>query len=213
MPLPSRPIIFMKPITCLCHPNENILIPQVCQNNNNNDKYGKEKGEIDWEVELVIIIGKECKNVLKENALNYILGYTVGNDVSARKWQLEKELSGGQWIRGKSFDTFCPLGPALLLQENNVNANNLKLWCTVNGKKMQDSNTNDLIFNIQEIVSFVSQGTTLLPGTVILTGTPSGIGWGMNPKQFLKDGDQVIVGIEHIGELVNDVKNESISKL
>ena len=156
-----------------------------------------------------MVIGKECKNVTEEEADQYILGYSVANDVSARQWQLDKELSGSQWIRGKSFDTFCPFGPCLLMQgADGVDGQNLDLWCTLNGQTVQHSNTKHMIFSIRKLVSFLSQGTTLMPGTIILSGTPDGVGFARNPKLWLKDGDEVVVGVDGIGKLVNTVRNE-----
>ena len=205
MDYPANPVIFMKPTSTLCNPNESILIPNCC-----------DKTEVDYEVEMAVVIGKKCKNVSQDNALDYVFGYTVANDVSARVWQLDKKLSGGQWIRGKSFDTFSPVGPCVLLQERGANSklfdgNNLNLWCDLNEKKLQNSNTNDLIFNVEKLVSFVSQGTTLFPGTIILTGTPQGVGFTRNPKIYLKQGDVVKCGVENIGELVNTVENEPLN--
>ena len=158
---------------------------------------------------MVIVIGKECKNVTEEEAADYILGYSIANDVSARQWQLDEEKSGSQWIRGKSFDTFCPFGPCLLMEgADGVDAQNLDLWCTLNGETVQSSNTKHMIFSIRKLVSFLSQGTTLKPGTIILSGTPDGVGFARNPKLWLKDGDEVVVGVDGIGKLVNSVKNE-----
>ncbi|ETO25397.1 Fumarylacetoacetate hydrolase domain-containing protein [Reticulomyxa filosa] len=201
MSIPNKPVIFMKPRSSICHPLDPILVPKVC-----------DKAEVDYEVELVIVIGKLCKNVSESEALQYVFGYTVANDVSARKWQLDPKLSGGQWIRGKSFDTFTPLGPCILVNNQTVTTaldpNNLKLWTFLNDVKVQSSSTNDLIFNVQSLVSFLSQSTTLYPGAIILTGTPQGVGFARKPPLFLKHGDTVKVGVEHIGELVNPVKDE-----
>lgn len=205
MALPKYPVIFAKPTTSICNPLENIILPKSVIKGKDNDN----PGEMDYEVELVIIIGKKCKNVSEDDALNYIFGYSIANDVSARQWQLDKEKSGSQWIRGKSFDTFCPFGPCVLLQgAKNVNAQNLNLWCKLNGKKVQDSNTKEMIFPIKKLVSFISQSTTLLPGTIILSGTPDGVGFARKPPLWLKDGDNVIVAVEGIGELENNCKDE-----
>mmetsp|Transcript_62816 Transcript_62816/g.99744 ORF Transcript_62816/g.99744 Transcript_62816/m.99744 type:complete len:304 (+) Transcript_62816:239-1150(+) len=210
MALPKNPVIFSKPTTSVCAHNEDIILPKsVIKGTDANNP-----GECDYEVELVIIIGKQCKNVSEQDALQYVFGYTVANDVSARQWQLDKEKSGGQWIRGKSFDTFCPLGPCVLLQAAaNVDAQNLNLYCKLNGKTVQNSNTKEMIFGITKLVSFISQSTTLLPGTIILSGTPDGVGFARKPPLWLKNGDNVVVGVEGIGELVNDVKDEYNNKL
>ena len=158
---------------------------------------------MDYEVELVIIIGKKCKNATEDEALKYVLGYSVANDVSARQWQLDKDKSGGQWIRGKSFDTFAPFGPCLLLE--GVNAQNMNLYTKLNGDVVQESNTKNMIFSIRKLVSFLSASTTLLPGTIILSGTPDGVGFARKPPLYLKNGDNVVVGVEGIGDLENNV--------
>jgi len=162
--------------------------------------------EVDWECELAIVIGKKCKNVAKEKALDYVLGYTCANDVSARDWQ--KRWGGSQWCRGKSFDTFCPLGPAIVTRDEIADPNALRVQTLVNGETMQDSNTRDMIFDVPTLIAFLSGSMTLLPGTVILTGTPSGVGMGMKPPRYLKAGDAVKVVIEGIGELANPVTME-----
>jgi 2-keto-4-pentenoate hydratase/2-oxohepta-3-ene-1,7-dioic acid hydratase in catechol pathway len=160
--------------------------------------------EVDYECELAVVIGKACKNVSKANALDYVLGYTCANDVSARDWQLK--FGGGQWCRGKTFDTFAPLGPCLVLKDEIPDPNKLRIQTVLNGSVMQDWNTDDMIFDVPALIEFLSGDTTLLPGTVILTGTPHGIGAARKPPIFLKDGDVVTIEIEKIGSLTNPVK-------
>ena len=188
LPVPDFPILaFVKPPSAAQHPHLPIMIPACCD---------LERPEVDWEVELAIVVGsgpggRPCKSVTEEAALDYVLGYTAANDVSARLWQTDPARTSGQWNRGKGFDTFCPLGPALVLQERDFDPHDLRISLTVNGEVMQDSNTNDLIFSVAQIVSFLSQDTTIAPGTVILTGTPCGIGMSRDPPQYLKPGDEV----------------------
>ena len=159
--------------------------------------------EVDYECELAVVVGKECKNATLENALDYVLGYTCGNDVSARDWQRKK--GGGQYCKGKGFDTFAPLGPRLITSDELEDPNALSIQTRVNGKTVQDWNTNDMIFNVREIIAFLSGSAALLPGTVILTGTPHGVGMARNPPLWLKPGDTVEVEIEKIGTLVNQL--------
>ena len=192
--LPEFPVLFIKASNALNHPDDPIVIPKIAP------------GQVDYECELAVVIGKTAKNVEQSEALDYVLGYTCANDVSARRWQ--KEGGGKQWCRGKSFDTFCPLGPHLVTKEDIPNPNNLRISTILNGDVMQNSNTSDMIFDVPALVSFLSQGTTLLPGTVILTGTPSGVGFTRTPPFFLKNGDQVTIEIENIGTLVNPVLEE-----
>lgn len=182
----------MKLPTAVIAHGDAIRIPAVCH-----------PEEVDWEVELAVVIGKAAKNVSANTALDHVLGYTVANDVSARRWQGKK--GGGQWCRAKVFDTFCPLGPRLVPASEIPDPNQLALSCTVNGEVMQQSNTSDMIFSVAHIIEFLSEGTTLLPGTVILTGTPEGVGFTRKPPLFLKPGDSVTVSIEGIGELTNPV--------
>jgi len=191
-PIPQVPVVFMKPTSAVIGAGEPISIPSVCS-----------ETEVDYEAELAVVIGREAKNVSPVNALEYVWGYTAANDVSARRWQLE--LGGSQWIRGKSFDTFCPLGPALVTAEEIPDPQALAIRTVLNGQVMQDHTTGDMIFPVAQLVSFLSQDTTLLPGTVILTGTPQGVGFTRKPKVWLKDGDEVVVEIERIGRLVNPV--------
>eukprot|EP01006_Ploeotia_vitrea_P018412 TRINITY_DN49839_c0_g1_i1.p1 TRINITY_DN49839_c0_g1~~TRINITY_DN49839_c0_g1_i1.p1 ORF type:complete len:223 (-),score=19.93 TRINITY_DN49839_c0_g1_i1:75-743(-) len=184
LPTPEYPVLFMKPITASCGNTETVKLP--CD-------------KVDYEAELAVVIGKTCKNVSEKEAMDYVSGYTAANDLSARDWQVQK--GGTQWVRGKSFDGFCPLGPNLLTPEEIGDPHNLRVQTRLNGQTMQDGNTNDFIFNIPKIISFISQETTLLPGTVILTGTPPGVGAARDPPIFLKPGDQVEIEIEKIGVL------------
>lgn len=190
--IPEYPVLFIKAVNALNHPFDPIVIPKVAP------------GEVDYECELAVIIGKPAKNVPREEALTYVSGYTCANDVSARKWQ--KDRGGRQWCRGKSFDTFCPLGPCLVTPDEIPNPNSLKIKTVLNGVVMQDWTTSDMIFDIPTLISFLSEDTTLLPGTVILTGTPHGVGFARNPPVFLKDGDSVTIEIEYIGTLTNPVR-------
>jgi len=194
---PERPIIFMKPTSSLNHPGQPILIPK-CQ---------MRGPEVDFEAELAVVIGKPAKNVPVEKALDYVFGYTCGHDVSARRWQ--KEGGGGQWIRGKGFDTFCPLGPVLVTKDEIPDPQTLDISFRLNGQVMQRSNTADMIFSVAFLISFISQDTTLLPGTVIMTGTPEGVGAARDPKVFLKAGDVAQVEIANIGVLENPVADAS----
>ena len=195
-PLPPFPILFIKNLSAASNPGDDIVIPKVCF----------DPPQVDWEVELAVVIGKKAKNVSKAEALSYVVGYTAANDVSARHWQ--KNGGGGQWNRGKGFDSFCPLGPELVTTDEIPDPQTLAVKCWVNGELKQDENTADMIFSVAELVSFLSEGTTLLPGTVILTGTPSGVGMGHNPPVYLKDGDEVKVEIEKIGSITNPVVAE-----
>ena len=192
--IPEYPVMFIKAANALNNPGDPIVIPKVAP------------GQVDYECELAVVIGKTAKNVSRDEALDYVLGYTCANDVSARRWQ--KEGGGKQWCRGKSFDTFCPLGPCLITPDDIPNPNTLKIQTTLNGETMQDSTTSDMIFDVPTLISFLSEGTTLLPGTVILTGTPQGVGFARTPPIFLQAGDHVRVEIEHIGELANHVQDE-----
>jgi 2,4-diketo-3-deoxy-L-fuconate hydrolase len=184
MAVPEVPIIFMKATSSLCGPFDNILIP-------------KNSVKTDWEVELAVVIGKRAKYVSKENAMEYVAGYCVHNDVSERDFQLHH---GGQWVKGKSADNFAPLGPVLVTKSEIKDPHNLRLWLKLNGKMLQDSNTSDLVFDIPELIEHLSQYMTLLPGDVISTGTPAGVGLGLNPPTYLKEGDVVELGIEGLGE-------------
>jgi 2-keto-4-pentenoate hydratase/2-oxohepta-3-ene-1,7-dioic acid hydratase in catechol pathway len=193
--LPEFPVMFMKNPAALNHPESPIVIPKSCQAPNE---------QVDFEVELAVVIGKAASGVPKDKALDHVLGYTIGNDVSARLWQKHKGM-GGQWVRGKSFDTFCPLGPAIVTTDELRDPQKLKIETKVNGQVMQSDNTSDMIFSVADLIAFLSDGMTLLPGTVILTGTPSGVGVARKPQVFLKQGDVVEQTIEGIGTLRNPV--------
>ncbi len=191
--IPEYPVLFMKNPAAVTHPHDPIVLPAACMN----------QPQVDYEAELVVVIGKPARNVPLTRALEYVLGYTAGNDVSARWWQ--QHAGASQWIRGKSFDTFCPLGPELVTAADLPDPQNLRLRCILNNEVMQDGNTSDMIFSVAELVAFLSEGTTLLPGTVILSGTPSGVGFVRQPPIFLKPGDVVSIEIEGIGTLTNPV--------
>jgi 2-keto-4-pentenoate hydratase/2-oxohepta-3-ene-1,7-dioic acid hydratase in catechol pathway len=191
--LPRYPIIFMKNPAAVTNPGDPILLHPSCM----------QPPEVDYETELAVVIGKAAKDVSAAEALNFVLGYTAANDVSARRWQGKR--GGGQWMRGKSFDTFCPLGPELVTPDELSDPQNLRLTCAVNGQVLQDANTSDMIFPVAELISFLSTGTTLVPGSVILTGTPSGVGFTRKPPVFLMPGDTVEVTVEGIGTLSNPV--------
>ena len=193
--IPEYPVLFVKGLNALQNPNDPIEIPTFLKSD-----------EVDYECELAVVIGKRCKNVGRADALKYVLGYTCGNDISARDWQ--KQKGGGQWCRGKFFDTFAPMGPCLVTTDEIPNPNSLQIKTILNGVAVQDWNTNDMIFDVPTLIEFLSGSTTLLPGTVILTGTPHGVGMGKNPPVYLKPGDQVTVEIEKIGKLTNPVKLE-----
>ena len=191
--IPQQPVIFMKPTTALAHPGQPILLPASC----------RQAPEVDYEAELAVIIGKTTRNIPPQAALGQVLGYCCGNDVSARRWQ--KHGGGGQWVRGKSFDRFCPLGPHLVSADELPDPQGLDIHCRLNGEVMQAGNTADMIFPVAELISRLSRDTTLLPGTVILTGTPPGVGFARRPPVFLAAGDRVEVSIEGIGSLENPV--------
>ena len=193
VPIPDSPVVFMKSLNTLQNPFDPIILPKVAP------------GEVDYECELAVILGRPAKNVSRQNALDYVFGYTCANDVSARRWQ---KNGGGQWCRSKSFDTFCPLGPYLVTPDEIPNPNDLKIKTILNGKDMQDWTTSDMIFDIPALISFLSEGTTLPAGTVILTGTPHGVGFTRKPPVFLKEGDEVTIEIEKIGVLTNVVQDE-----
>jgi 2-keto-4-pentenoate hydratase/2-oxohepta-3-ene-1,7-dioic acid hydratase in catechol pathway len=197
LPAPQFPVLFLKCLNALQHPDDPILIPRRLRSE-----------EVDYECELAVVIGRSCKNVRRADALEYVLGYTCANDVSARDWQIKH--GGGQWCRGKSFDTFAPLGPCLVTRDEIPNPNALGIGTTLNGEKVQDWNTNDMIFDVPALIEFLSGSTTLLPGTVILTGTPHGVGMARKPPRWLKPGDRVTIEIEKIGALTNPVALEAI---
>jgi 2,4-diketo-3-deoxy-L-fuconate hydrolase len=182
--LPKEPIIFFKATTALVGPNDTLVIP-------------RNSTKTDWEVELAVVIGKKATYVSAEESLNYVAGYCVHNDYSEREFQLER---GGQWVKGKSCDTFAPMGPYMVTRDEIKDINNVKLWLKVNGKTYQDGTTANMVFNVAFLVSYVSQFMTLLPGDVISTGTPAGVGLGFNPPIYIKPGDVVELGIEGMGE-------------
>jgi 2-keto-4-pentenoate hydratase/2-oxohepta-3-ene-1,7-dioic acid hydratase in catechol pathway len=192
-PVPDHPVIFMKPTTALSNPGDPIPLPIACEHG----------PEVDYEAELAVIIGQTCKDVPEERALDQVLGYTCANDVSARRWQ--KHGGGGQWVRGKSFDGFCPLGPVLVTADEIPDPQDLSVRCLLNGEIMQTGHTSDMIFPVARLIAHISRDTTLLPGTLILTGTPPGVGFARTPPVFLADGDSVHVEIERIGTLENPV--------
>jgi 2,4-didehydro-3-deoxy-L-rhamnonate hydrolase len=187
---PPEPVIFMKATTALCGPFDDIIIP-------------KNSVKTDWEVELAVVIGKKASYVAEAYAMNYVAGYCLHNDVSEREFQIERS---GTWDKGKGCDTFAPLGPYLVTKDEIKDVDNLKLWLTVNDKKMQDGNTSNFIFKIPFVVSYLSQFMTLLPGDVISTGTPAGVGLGFKPPVYLKPGDVVTLGVEGLGTSRQNVK-------
>jgi 2-keto-4-pentenoate hydratase/2-oxohepta-3-ene-1,7-dioic acid hydratase in catechol pathway len=182
-PIPKEPILFMKSTTAITGPNDHIMIP-------------KNSVKTDWEVELAFVIGKRTSYVSEAEAMDHVAGYCLHNDVSEREFQLER---GGTWDKGKGCDTFAPLGPWMVTKDEIPDPHKLRLWLKVNGHMMQDGNTDDLIFNIPQLVSYLSQFMTLLPGDIISTGTPAGVGLGFNPPVYLKPGDIVELGIDGLG--------------
>jgi len=190
--IPKFPVLFFKNPSALQDPGAPILTPRKLLST-----------QVDYEGELAIVIGSTCRNVSRDKALEYVLGYTAANDVSARDWQ--KDWGGSQWCRGKSFDTFAPMGPWLITRDEIPDPNALHITTRVNGETVQDSNTADMIFDIPALIEFLSGDTTLEAGTIILTGTPSGVGMGCTPQRWLKEGDHVEVEIEKIGILANTV--------
>lgn len=193
---PERPVLFTKGINTLQNPGDPIEIPVRAASH-----------EVDYECELAVVIGKSCKNATLSTALDHVLGYTCANDVSARDWQLK--WGGGQWCRGKTFDTFSPLGPCLVTRDEIPDPQTLGLRTVLNGETVQDWNTSDMIFPVARIIEFLSGSNTLPAGTVILTGTPHGVGMAAKPPRWLKPGDQVSIEIDRIGRLTNPVALES----
>ena len=183
MEVPSEPVLFFKATSAIIGPYDKVILP-------------KNSKKSDWEVELAIVIGAKASYVSEKNAMNHVAGYVLHNDISEREYQLERQ---GQWVKGKSCDTFAPLGPFVATKDEIKDPHNLNLWLKLNGKTMQDSNTSDLIFGIPKLVSYISQFMTLLPGDLISTGTPFGVGLGLNPEIYLKDGDKMELGIEGLG--------------
>lgn len=194
-PIPTEPILFFKSTTAIVGPNDDLIIP-------------KNSTKTDWEVELAIVIGKKASYVDEKDALNHVAGYVLHNDYSERAFQLERN---GQWVKGKSCDTFAPIGPFIATKDEIADVHNLRLWLKVNGKLLQDGNTSNLIFNIPFVVSYISQFMTLLPGDVITTGTPAGVGLGQKPEPwYLKPGDVVELGIDGLGSSRQEVKSYSL---
>lgn len=189
-PLPPEPVIFMKSTTALVGPNDDITIP-------------KNSVKTDWEVELAIIIGKKASYVEEAEALDYVAGYCLHNDVSEREFQIERN---GTWDKGKGCDTFAPMGPFMATKDELADVHNLRLWLTVNGETMQDGSTANLIFNVPFLIAYTSQFMTLLPGDIISTGTPAGVGLGMKPPVYLNPGDVVELGIDGLGQSRQELK-------
>jgi 2-keto-4-pentenoate hydratase/2-oxohepta-3-ene-1,7-dioic acid hydratase in catechol pathway len=190
MEVPSEPVLFFKASSAIVGPNDDVILPKNSQKS-------------DWEVELAIVIGERASYVSVGEASKHVAGYVLHNDVSEREYQLERL---GQWVKGKSCDTFAPLGPFMATTDEIQNPHNLRLWLKLNGKTMQDSNTSDLIFTIPKLVSYISEFMTLLPGDVISTGTPFGVGLGLDPQKYLKDGDIMELGIDGLGVSKQSVK-------
>ncbi|HEV7302249.1 MAG TPA: fumarylacetoacetate hydrolase family protein [Tepidisphaeraceae bacterium] len=188
--IPKHPMLFIKSSNTLNNPGDPIRIPRLSR-------------EIDYEAELTVVIGKTATDVSPADALSYVFGYTIGNDVSARDWQRDKNLGGGQFARGKSFDGFCPLGPAIVTSDEIENPNNLSIKTTLNGQTVQDWTTADMIFDVASIISSLSSTMTLRPGAVILTGTPHGVGFARTPPLWMTAGDRVAIEIEGLGRLEN----------
>ena len=192
--IPKEPIIFMKATSAISGPNDNIIIP-------------KNSKKTDWEIELAIVINKKVSNIDQKDALNCIAGYCILNDISERAYQLEQ---GGQWVKGKSCDTFCPIGPYLVTPDEISDPQNLKIWLKLNNRIMQNSSTSFMIYKVEYLISYISKYMTLNAGDIISTGTPPGVGGGMNPKVFLKDGDIINAGIDNLGEQNQKVINYNI---
>ena len=190
--IPKNPMLFIKASNTLNNPGDPIPMPRLTK-------------EVDYECELAVVIGKKAKDVSRERALDYVFGYTAANDVSARDWQREKSLGGGQFARGKSFDGFCPLGPWIVTRDEIPNPNGLRIRTILNGQTMQDHTTGDMIFDVPALIESLSSTMTLRAGAVILTGTPQGVGFARKPPVWMKAGDKVVVDIERIGRLENPV--------
>jgi 2-keto-4-pentenoate hydratase/2-oxohepta-3-ene-1,7-dioic acid hydratase in catechol pathway len=194
--IPEHPVLFIKASNALNNPFDPIPVP-------------RRSSQVDYEGELAVVIARDAKHRSRRDALNYVLGYTCANDVSARDWQREKSLGGGQFARGKSFDGFCPLGPSIVTPDEVPDPNNLRLRTLLNGKVMQDHTTADMIFDVPALIESLSSTMTLRAGAVILTGTPQGVGFARNPPVWMKDGDTVVIEIERIGRLENPVRREA----
>ena len=188
-PIPKEPVVFMKATSAITGPNDPVRIPRTSV-------------KTDWEVELGVVIGAPAKYVEEANALSHVVGYCVAHDVSERSFQIERE---GQWTKGKSCDSFGPIGPWLVTRDEIADPQDLHLWCDVNGKRMQDGTTKTMVYGVAHLVSYLSQFMTLQPGDIISTGTPPGVGMGMKPPQYLKAGDVVTLGIDGLGEQCQDV--------
>jgi len=182
--IPKEPILFNKAPNCIVGPNDNVILPKLSK-------------KLDWEVEIAFVVGKDTKYISEKDAPNHILGYCMVNDISEREWQIER---GGLWDKGKSGDTFGPTGPYLVTKDELENVQNLSMSLDIDGKRMQTGNTNKMIFNMNFILSYLSNFMSLQPGDIVTTGTPPGVGMGMNPKQFLKVGNKLKINIEHLGE-------------
>ena len=198
MKLPKYPVVFMKNLSAATGHLNDIRIPVSCA----------KVPEVDYEVELAVVIKKNARNVSVETAFEYVLGYTCANDISARRWQMN--AGGGQWIKGKSFDTFCPFGPWIVTPDELEDPDNLEIECILNGDTMQKSSTSDMIFSVAQIISYLSESTTLVPGTIVLTGTPSGVGFTRKPPVYLAPGDVLETKVEKIGVLKNYVTLEEV---
>ncbi len=194
---PAHPVLFMKAPNAIQNPGDPILLPRHLRSD-----------KVDYECELAVVIGKRCRNVSPKDALDHVLGYTCLNDISARDWQME--WGGGQWCRAKTFDTFAPLGPWLVTPDELPDPNDLTIRTILNGDIVQESSTRDMIFDVRSLISFLSGSTTLLPGTIIATGTPQGVGMARKPPLWLRDGDQITVQIQGIGDLTNPVEDEPL---
>jgi 2-keto-4-pentenoate hydratase/2-oxohepta-3-ene-1,7-dioic acid hydratase in catechol pathway len=193
--IPQNPMLFIKAGNTLNNPGDPIPVP-------------RRSSQIDYEGELAVVVGRQAKNVPRDRALDYVFGYTIANDVTARDWQRDKALGGGQFARGKSFDGFCPLGPVLVTRDQIPNPNALRIKTTLNGQVMQDGTTADMIFDVPALIESLSSTMTLRPGAIILTGTPSGVGFARTPPVWLKEGDTIAIEIERIGRLENRVGRE-----
>ncbi len=203
-PLPKEPIIFLKPTSSLSGPNDEVMLPKgIILKKGKTPSRLVESKRSDWEVELGIVIGDQARSVPESKAMQYVAGYTIVNDVSERAYQLD--AAAGQWTRGKGCDTFCPIGPWLVTKDEISRPQSLAIWLELNGKKMQDGNTKTMVFNIKELISYVSYYMTLYPGDIIATGTPPGVGMGMKPPRYLKKGDEMKLGIDGLGIQIQKV--------
>ena len=203
-PLPKEPIIFLKPTSSLCGPNDEVMLPKgIILKKGKTPSRLVDSKRSDWEVELGIVIGDKARSVPESKAMQYVAGYTIVNDVSERAYQLD--AAAGQWTRGKGCDTFCPVGPWLVTKDEVSRPQNLSIWLELNGKKMQNGNTKTMVFNLKELISYVSHYMTLYPGDIIATGTPPGVGMGMKPPRYLKKGDEMKLGIDGLGAQIQKV--------